>query len=153
HVCICLHQQCGGDRIPAGHHHIVGEDKCIHGCYHQVSHENHVAVWIRESSDMVNGDAVERVLRPRVPDLKRSAGTQILGVEVIDNDVMDTPASTGQSLGSITAVSGHCCCQLESATGMRDVYVANGDVGHLADGTNFRAVREVLVLGGEENAI
>src|SRR6266851_1961157 len=36
---------------------------------------------------------------------------------------------------------------------MRDVYIADRDVGHLTERTNVSAARSVLVLGGEQNAV
>ena len=65
---------------------------------------------------------------------------------------MDTPASTCQRCRSTRAVPGDVGRHLDSASGMRDAYIADGDVGHLTHRTNVSAAHGVLVLGGQQNA-
>src|ERR1039458_3896077 len=68
---------------------------------------------------------------------------------------MNAPASAGQRRGTVLAGPGEGGYHRDSACGMGDVIIADGNVGHLTHRTGIRAgpYSYVLVLGGEQNSI
>src|SRR5208282_3849739 len=135
--------------------HVVGKDKSIHwrSCVLHVPHGHQVTGGIREGGDVIDGDGVERMRGPCVADLERLAAAHVLRTDVVDNHVVYAPASASQRRGSIHAVPGERSCHPDSASGMRNLRITDGDVSHLTQRAYIAAACDVLVFGGEQNAI
>src|SRR5258708_22709199 len=114
-----------------------------------------MGTWIWETGNVIDGDGIDRILGPSVYDLEHGAATHVFFAEVVEDHVMNAPARTRERRLSRPIWGVPNGCHLDSAPGMRYTYVADGDVGHLAQRTDEGPEPALggLILRGEQNGI
>src|ERR1700722_2354976 len=141
------------DRIFAGYYNVVGEDESVHrrGCTF-VAGDNNATLRIRNAGDVVDGDRIDRILRPAIGNQEQPTETAgVIPADVVHDDIVNAEAHSGLGGRSTFSVAGDDGGHDDATTAVGDVRVANRHIGDLADRADVVAALGVLVFRSQQD--